>query len=202
MTTPHGDVLQGLMAALDHAVNGPKPEGATDPSWRKVGLVLFTFPFGDASGLANYVSNGADRADMIKFLRETADRFERQLAEADNTADQIRGADIGGMIQDEIAHGTDQPMDEMVDAVARRLADEGKIVEAGWHGYKRIFHRGAVPASRLRENRRAFLAGADHMFSSAMQIMDQNGEPTEQDMQRMDLIWKELQAFQKETYGK
>lgn len=42
----------------------------------KVGFCLLIFPF-HFPGITNYVSN-ADRKDMIKALRETADRLERR----------------------------------------------------------------------------------------------------------------------------
>jgi len=41
------------------------------------GFIILNFPFGDVSGMANYVSN-ANREDCIKFLRETADRLEKR----------------------------------------------------------------------------------------------------------------------------
>ena len=41
------------------------------------GYALLVFDFGPETGPANYISN-AQRSDMIKFLRETLDRFERQ----------------------------------------------------------------------------------------------------------------------------
>jgi len=43
--------------------------------------------------------------------------------------------------------------------------------------------------------RNAFFAGAQHLFSSIMTILEPDAEPTEKDMQRMDLIDKELRAF-------
>jgi hypothetical protein len=42
----------------------------------RVGFVLLVFDF-NQPGVANYVSN-ANRADMIKALRETADRLENK----------------------------------------------------------------------------------------------------------------------------
>ena len=41
----------------------------------KMGFALFMFPFNGEGGAGDYVSNG-NRKDMIKFLRETADRIE------------------------------------------------------------------------------------------------------------------------------
>lgn len=43
---------------------------------RKTGFVLLVFPYGDKSGRCNYISNGADRRDIIKLLREQANRFD------------------------------------------------------------------------------------------------------------------------------
>lgn len=45
---------------------------------RSTGFVLLVFPFGEKEGRCNYISNGADRNDIIKLLREQADRFEQQ----------------------------------------------------------------------------------------------------------------------------
>lgn len=62
--------MQAIARNLDSVFNGSlKGED------REVGFVLLVFPFG-TSGRANYISNGANRKDMITLLREQADRFE------------------------------------------------------------------------------------------------------------------------------
>jgi hypothetical protein len=43
---------------------------------RTTGFVLLVFPFGEREGRCNYISNGADRKDIIKLLREQANRFD------------------------------------------------------------------------------------------------------------------------------
>jgi hypothetical protein len=43
---------------------------------RPVGFVLLVFPYGDRSGRCNYISNGADRRDMITLFKEQIARFE------------------------------------------------------------------------------------------------------------------------------
>lgn len=63
--------MQGVAAALDYAFNGDA-KGAE----RTVGFVLLVFPYGDNEGRCNYISNGADRADIVKLLREQANRFD------------------------------------------------------------------------------------------------------------------------------
>jgi hypothetical protein len=40
--------------------------------------VLLVFNYGEKEGRCNYISNGADRKDMVKLLREQAQRFEDQ----------------------------------------------------------------------------------------------------------------------------
>jgi hypothetical protein len=45
---------------------------------RKTGFVLLVFPYGDKSGRCNYISNGADRKDIVLLMKETIARFEGQ----------------------------------------------------------------------------------------------------------------------------
>lgn len=199
--TDNAASLHASMAALDDHFNGPKPPGATGPSWRKVGLVLLQFEYGNKQGIANYVSNGADREDMILFLRETADRFEHELqVQKDETLGQINNADIMGMIGEQIEKDGGIPK---IDAVSKKLADEGKIIEAGWQGFRRMAYKPTTSAHRLSELRVAFMAGAAHLFSSMMDIMDPGREePTDDDMRRMDQINAELKRFMDERFGK
>lgn len=43
---------------------------------QRMGFIVIAFPFGEIDGRADYISN-AKREDMIKFLKETVDRFEK-----------------------------------------------------------------------------------------------------------------------------
>lgn len=45
---------------------------------RAIGFVLMVFPFGDRDGRCNYLSNGADRADVVTLMKEMIARFEGQ----------------------------------------------------------------------------------------------------------------------------
>lgn len=205
MTTDPGNAasLQASMAALDEHFNGEKPKGLApgDHSWRRWGLAILQFKFGTNDGIANYVSNGADRADMIPFLRETADRFENALqVEQDEVMGRINEADIMGMVGSVAEKAGGIPK---TDAVAKKLTDEGKIIEAGWVGYKKMAYKPTTPPARLTEARVAFIAGAAHLFSSMMEIMDPGREePTEADFRRMDQIEKELRGFIEQRFGK
>src|SRR5574337_671835 len=82
-----------------------------------------------------------------------------------------------------------------LERLSRELADQGKLIEAGWIGLRIACKLEDAPKIQLQEMRQAFFAGAQHLFSSIMTILEPDAEPTEKDLQRMDLIDKELRAF-------
>ena len=82
-----------------------------------------------------------------------------------------------------------------LDRLAREFADQGKLIEAGWIGLRIACKLEDAPALQLQEMRMAFFAGAQHLFGSMMSILEPDAEPTEKDMERMDLIDRELKAF-------
>lgn len=63
--------MNAVAKVLDETFNG---DARGDQ--RSVGFVLLVFPFGERDGRCNYISNGADRADIVKLLREQANRFD------------------------------------------------------------------------------------------------------------------------------
>lgn len=73
--------MNAVAAGLDQVFNGD-----TRGPDRKIGFVLLVFPFGESdSGRCNFISNGADRRDVVTLMREMIARFEGQ-AEASGTA--------------------------------------------------------------------------------------------------------------------
>jgi hypothetical protein len=67
------EMMQAMAGALDEMFNG-KAKGND----RKTGFVLLVFPFNDHEGRANFISNGADRKDIVTLFREMIARFEGQ----------------------------------------------------------------------------------------------------------------------------
>jgi hypothetical protein len=65
--------MNGLAAAIDRLFNG-ELHGKD----REVGFVLLVFPFGDKAGRCNYISNGADRRDVVTLMKEQIARFEQK----------------------------------------------------------------------------------------------------------------------------
>lgn len=45
---------------------------------RKTGFVLLVFPFNEHGGRCNFISNGADRKDIVVLFKEMIARFEGQ----------------------------------------------------------------------------------------------------------------------------
>jgi hypothetical protein len=87
---------------------------------------------------------------------------------------------------------------QFLEQLSRKLADEGRLIEAGWVALRIQAIPNNAPAIQLQEMRMAFMAGAQHLFSSIMTILDPGLEETEADMNRLSLIATELETFGKE----
>jgi hypothetical protein len=85
-----------------------------------------------------------------------------------------------------------------LEQLSRKLADDGKLIEAGWVSLRIMAVPLNAPPVQLEEMRNAFMAGAQHLFSSMMTILDPGTEETPDDMRRMGLIADELEAFGRE----
>ena len=66
--------MNAIAEALDDVFNPGK--SGND---RQTGFVLLVFPFGDpGDGRCNFISNGADRKDVVVLFKEMIARFEGQ----------------------------------------------------------------------------------------------------------------------------
>jgi hypothetical protein len=65
--------MNAVAQAIDQLFNG-----AATGDKREVGFVLLLFPFGEKEGRCNYISNGADRRDVVTLMKEQIKRFEGQ----------------------------------------------------------------------------------------------------------------------------
>jgi len=82
--------------------------------------------------------------------------------------------------------------------LSRELADQGKLIEAGWVGYRLAVMSPDAPPIQLEECKLAFFAGSHHLFASMMTIMDPGAEPTDADLKKMEMINEEMQKFGRE----
>jgi hypothetical protein len=80
-------------------------------------------------------------------------------------------------------------------ALTRKLVDEGRIVQAGWQVWETAVLPKDAPTIQRVECRRAFFAGAQHLWASTMTALEADQEPTEADLRRLTLIDSELRAF-------
>lgn len=88
--------------------------------------------------------------------------------------------------------------DSLVSGVAKKLANDGRLIEAGWASLRTMAVDPAAPQVQVDEMRLAFMAGAQHLFASIMGILDPGAEPTDADLRRMDLIAAELEKVRGE----
>lgn len=87
---------------------------------------------------------------------------------------------------------------EFLRRLERELVDKGKLIESGWVGLRLAAIPEDAGKTQLEEMRNAFFAGAQHLFASIMDILDDDREPTPADLRRMDLINTELEVFIKD----
>ena len=86
----------------------------------------------------------------------------------------------------------------VVDALVKKFTDEGRIIEAGWQAMRVLVVSPTAPETQLVEMRQAYFAGAQHLFASIASIASDGGgggEPTPEDLRRLDLIHDELEGF-------
>lgn len=68
------DQMNAVAKGLDDIFNGKNRKGTPE-----TGFVLLVFPFNEAdSGRCNFISNGADRKDLVILMKEMIARFEGQ----------------------------------------------------------------------------------------------------------------------------
>lgn len=84
---------------------------------------------------------------------------------------------------------------DIIDRLTKKFTDEGKLIEAGFQAYRMLSIPPDAPDIQVKESRLAYFFGAQHLFASVMGVLDDGDEPTEDDMKRMELIHKELEAF-------
>jgi hypothetical protein len=89
-----------------------------------------------------------------------------------------------------------------IEAIASSLTtaatDKGEIVALGAAAFLKIVLPPDCPPAQIRDMRMAFIAGADFLFASIMNVMEAGTEPTAKDLERMSRIHDELERFRKE----
>jgi hypothetical protein len=89
----------------------------------------------------------------------------------------------------------DEAVHKLAQEIGRKLAKEGKLVEAGWEMFCALTMPPNVGEDQKWDMQMAFFAGAQHVFHTMMHIADPGTEPTDDDMLRMGNIDNELTRF-------
>ena len=86
-----------------------------------------------------------------------------------------------------------------LEQLSKQLADNGKLVEVGWVAmHATTPHLLDIKGMQIKQLKTVFMVGAQHLFASIMTILEPGEEPTDADLNRMDLINDELETFRKE----
>lgn len=86
-----------------------------------------------------------------------------------------------------------KPLD--VNEAIKALTDEGKIIQAGWVGMFLTVIPPSASHTQVTEMRKAFFLGAQHLFSTIINMLEPGEEATEKDEHRMTMIHNELIEF-------
>ena len=97
-----------------------------------------------------------------------------------------------------------KPVDirQLTELLEQKLVDDGKLMEAGFRALQVYFIPKSASQDQINDMRMAYFAGAQHLWSSVMGILDPGEEPTEKDMRRMSNINDELSAWTNEMTRK
>lgn len=86
-----------------------------------------------------------------------------------------------------------------LERLTRQLADDGRLIEAGWVGLRLDARFPKDPtADQLATLRLAYIGGVQHVWASIFDFLDEDSEPTATDMRRMDLIAAEIKQIELE----
>jgi hypothetical protein len=81
------------------------------------------------------------------------------------------------------------------DEICRQLADQGRLIEAGFRAMAFLAIPANAPAFQVEDMRMAFFAGAQHLFASIMGMLEPGAEATDADLNRLTIIQIELDAW-------
>lgn len=86
------------------------------------------------------------------------------------------------------------PVDRKALAMTNKLANEGQLIAGGLASYC-VIEGIDLDAPEFPYIAHAYMSGAEHLFSSIMNILDPGSEPTERDLKKMDAIAAEITVW-------
>lgn len=102
---------------------------------------------------------------------------------------------IPGPLLRRVPRHMNQEQKKAYEALLAKLADEGRVIEAGWIAYRYAVLPPEASEIQIAETYKAFYAGAQHLFSSILGFLGEGAEPSLKDLIRMNLVADELNAW-------
>jgi hypothetical protein len=97
---------------------------------------------------------------------------------------------------------TTEQIRRIAEDLTKKLASEGRLIEGGWNAFELVcIHPDASEAQR-ECMRLAYYAGCQHLFASITTMLDPGEEETAADMNKMQMIQDEVNAFRRGLEGK
>lgn len=75
------------------------------------------------------------------------------------------------------------------------LRDKRPSIEAAWRGYRDLVLGPRIGVEVLAASRIAFFAGASVLFYTMVGMLDEDAEPTDADLAKMDTLHAEVEKF-------
>jgi hypothetical protein len=173
--------------------------------WRAREAAAFAlYPIMDREGLGACAAGELADAAVRTYLRVCAEPlpegWQRHVTDTDRATHDLRRVHNAYLANQRKMAGTmnDNPttIQTMAEKHTRSLAEQGKLIEAGWQTYRLLCLK--TPPHESRDDlREAFLAGAEHAFSSMITMLDPGQDETEGDLRRMDRLHAELEPIRK-----
>lgn len=84
---------------------------------------------------------------------------------------------------------------KFIDHLSNQFIEKGMPISGGWATYLEAVMPNEAGPIQIEETRRAFFAGAQHLYAMIMHGLTDGTEPTQTDLDRMLNIEKELADF-------
>lgn len=91
--------------------------------------------------------------------------------------------------------GRERALQDVATAIGRELIDQGKLIEAGWAVFADAVLPPGVSEAQKNDMMISFFAGAEHVFSTIINMLEEGEEPTAADLRRMDKIHAEIERW-------
>lgn len=84
---------------------------------------------------------------------------------------------------------------EIAQRVTEDLSQEGRLIAGGWRAFEILTGLERAPELQRSEMKLAYYSGAQHLFASIMNILEEGQEPTEGDLNKVTAIHEELEQW-------